>query len=92
MRFVLCIVIYGLLAALLGAPAFAATMDIEDALRAAAAGDRNAIAATATTTNQRTCLRGCANRGYSKSQCDTACQPGLCHTDGPQPYCVGVRK
>ena len=88
MRFVLCIVS----AALLGAPAFAATMSIEDALRAAAAGDRNAIAATGTTTNQRTCLRGCANRGYGKSQCDTACEPGLCHTDGPQPYCVGVRK
>jgi 3-hydroxy-3-methylglutaryl CoA synthase len=88
MRFVLCIVV----AALLSAPASAATMSIEDALHAAAAGDRNAVAAVGTTTNQRTCLRGCANRGYSKSQCDTACEPGLCHTDGPQPYCVGVRK
>jgi hypothetical protein len=88
MRFVLCIVI----AALLPASAFAATMSIEDALRAAAAGDRNAVAATATTVSQRTCLRGCKSRGYSQSQCDTACRPGLCHTDGDQPYCVGVRK
>ena len=88
MRFVLSIVI----AALLGGPAVAATMSVEDALQAAAAGDRNAVAAVATTTNQRTCLRGCKNRGYSQSQCDTACEPGLCHTDGPQPYCVGVRR
>ena len=87
MRFVLCIVI----AALLPASAFAAkdrAMSIARALAAAAKGDQDAAAAVATTTDKQTCLDGCASRGHNKGQCDTACRPGLCHTDGEQPYCV----
>jgi len=42
----------------------------------------------ATTTDRESCMTGCANRGHSKSQCVTACRPGLCHPGGEQPYCV----
>ena len=84
-RFTLCIVI----AALLPASANAATMSIARAHEAAAKGDQKAAAAVATTTDRQTCLGGCADRGHSKSQCATACRPGLCHPDGETPYCVG---
>jgi hypothetical protein len=87
-RFALCIVI----AALLPASAFAAgegaTMSISRAQAAAAKGDQKAAAAVATTTDQGTCLSGCASRGHSKGQCATACRPGLCHPNGETPYCV----
>jgi hypothetical protein len=87
MRFVLCLVI----AALLPASAFAAnegTMSIARAHAAAAKGDQKAAAAVATTTDQATCLSGCASRGHGKGQCATACRPGLCHPNGETPYCV----
>jgi hypothetical protein len=87
MRFVLCIVV----AALLPATALAASggsMSRSSAQEAAAKGDQKAAAALATTTDRETCLSGCASRGYPKSQCTTACRPGLCHPNGDQPYCV----
>jgi hypothetical protein len=87
MRFVLCIVI----AALLPASALAASggsMSLSSAQAAAAKGDQKAAAAIATTTDRESCMTGCANRGHSKSQCVTACRPGLCHPGGEQPYCV----
>lgn len=88
MRFVLCIVI----AALLPASALAAedggSMSLSRAQAAAAKGDQKAAAALATTTDRESCMTGCANRGHSKSQCVTACRPGLCHAGGEQPYCV----
>lgn len=86
MRFVLCIVI----AALMPVSAFAAsgTMSISRAQAAAAKGDTQAAAALSTTTDQQTCLNGCANRGHKQSECASACRPGLCHPGGEQPYCV----
>lgn len=87
MRFVLCIVI----AALLPTSAFAAkggSMSIARAQAAAARGDQDAASALQTTTNQRTCLNECGNRGHNKAACDSACRPGLCHTGGDTPYCV----
>ena len=88
MRFVLCIVI----AALLPASALAAkdgeSMSLSRAQAAAAKGEQKAAAALATTTDRESCMTGCANRGHSKSQCVTACRPGLCHPGGEQPYCV----
>jgi len=87
MRFVLCIVI----AALVPAPAFAAkgaAMSIANAQIAAAKGDQDAAAALQTTTDRQTCLNGCADRGYKKPECETACRPGLCHPGGDTPYCV----
>ena len=91
MRFVLCIVI----AALLPASALAAkdggfrgSMSLSRAQAAAAKGDQKAAAAVATTTDRESCMTGCANRGHSKSQCITACRPGLCHPGAEQPYCV----
>ena len=88
MRFVLCIVI----AALLPASALAAkggvSMSLSSAQAAAAKGDQKAAAAIATTTDRESCMTGCANRGHSKSQCVSACRPGLCHPSGEQPYCV----
>jgi hypothetical protein len=86
-RFALCIVI----AALLPASAFAAerTMSMAQAHAAANKGDQKASAAISTTTDRQTCLSGCESRGYGKSQCASACRPGLCHPDGDQPYCVG---
>jgi hypothetical protein len=87
MRFVLCIVI----AALLPASALAAkgggSMSLSSAQAAAAKGDQKAAAAIATTTDRESCMTGCA-RGHSKSQCVSACRPGLCHPGGEQPYCV----
>ena len=88
MRFVLCIVI----AALLPVSALAAkdggSMSLSRAQAAAAKGDQKAAAALATTTDRESCMTGCANRGHSKSQCVSACRPGLCHPGGEQPYCV----
>ena len=86
MRFVLCL----LLATLLSGSAVAAkeTMSLSQAQAAAARGDQNAAAAVATTTDQQTCLRECANRGYDKRHCASGCRPGLCHPDGETPYCV----
>lgn len=87
MRFVLCIVI----AALLPASALAAqggSMSLSRAQAAAAKGDQKAAAAIQTTTDHDTCMNGCASRGHSKSQCVTACRPGLCHPGAEQPYCV----
>ena len=87
MRFVLCIVIAALLpATALGANGGA--MSRSSAQEAAAKGDQKAAAALQTTTDRDTCLSGCASRGYSKSQCTTACRPGLCHPGADQPYCV----
>ena len=84
MRFVLCV----LFAAVVSGSAFAATqtMSLEQAQAAAAKGDEKAAAAVATTTDQQTCLRECANRGYL--HCDVGCRPGLCHPSGDIPYCV----
>jgi hypothetical protein len=84
MRFVLCV----LLAAAVSGPAFAAneTMSLAQAQAAAAKGDQAAAAAVATTTDQQTCLRECASRGYP--HCDVGCRPGLCHPTGDIPYCV----
>jgi hypothetical protein len=86
MRFVLCVVV----AALLPASALAAkgTMSLSSTQAAAARGDQEAAAALATTTNRDTCMSGCSSRGHSKSQCDSACRPGLCHPGAEQPYCV----
>lgn len=87
MRFVLCIVT----AALLPASALAAqggSMSLSRAQAAAAKGDQKAAAAIQTTTDHDTCMNGCASRGHSKSQCVTACRPGLCHPGAEQPYCV----
>ena len=91
MRFVLCIVI----AALLPASAMAAkgggsggSMSLSSAQAAAAKGDQKAAAATATTTDRDACMSGCAQRGHKKSQCTSACRPGLCHPGAEQPYCV----
>ena len=88
MRFVLCFVI----AALISAPALAAkgggAMSLPRAQAAAARGDQQAAAALTTTTNRDACMSGCANRGHPKSQCVSACRPGLCHPDADQPYCV----
>jgi hypothetical protein len=84
MRFVLCL----LLATVLSGSVVAAkeTMSLSQAQAAAAKGDQKAAAAVQTTTDQQTCLRECANRGYS--HCDVGCRPGLCHPDGDTPYCV----
>jgi hypothetical protein len=88
MRFVLCIVI----AALLPTSALAAkgggSMSLSRAQAAAAKGDQKAAAAIATTTDREVCMNECANRGHSKSQCVSACRPGLCHPGAEQPYCV----
>ena len=88
MRFVLCIVIAALLPASALAAKGGASMSLSRAQTAAAKGDQKAAAAIATTTDRESCMSGCANRGHSKSQCVTACRPGLCHTGGEQPYCV----
>ena len=88
MRFIVCIV----MAALFPASALAAksggSMSLSSAQAAAEKGDQKAAAAIATTTDRESCMTGCANRGHSKSQCVTACRPGLCHPGGEQPYCV----
>ena len=86
MRFVLCV----LLATMISVPAVAArrTMSLSQAQAAAAKGDQKAAAAVATTTDQQTCLRECANRGYDKRHCASGCRPGLCHPGGETPYCV----
>lgn len=89
MRFVLCL----LLATMLPGSALAQTsatrtMSLAQAQAAAAKGDAGAAAAVATTTDQQTCLSGCANRGYDKDRCTTACRPGICHPGAETPYCV----
>lgn len=89
MRFVLCI----LLVIVLPGSAFAQTgakrtMTLSQAQAAADKGDAGAAAALTTTTDQDTCSNACANRGYDKGRCTTACRPGLCHPDGETPYCV----
>ena len=89
MRFVLCIVIAALLpASALAAKGSGGSMSLSRAQAAAAKGDQNAARAVATTTDRESCMTGCANRGHSKSQCVSACRPGLCHSGGEQPYCV----
>ncbi len=86
MRLVLCV----LLALSLPASAIAAprTMSLAQAQAAAEKGDAGASAAVAMTTDQQTCLNGCANRGYDKERCANACRPGICHPDAETPYCV----
>ena len=87
MHFVLCVVI----AALLPVSALAATGGGAMSLSpqaAAARGDQKAVAALATTTSRAGCMSGCASRGHRKSQCVSACRPGLCHPVGQLPYCV----
>jgi hypothetical protein len=86
MRFVLCV----LFPMLLTSPSFAAerTLTRSEAQIAAGSGDAQAAAALTMTTDQATCLNECAKRGYKTAQCVPACQPGLCHPDSTQPYCV----
>jgi hypothetical protein len=88
MRFVLCVVV----AALLPAPALAAkdgqALSLARAKEAAARGDQKAAVALATTTDRDGCMSGCASRGHPKSECVSACRPGICHPGGEQPYCV----
>lgn len=88
MRFVLGIVIAALLPASALAAKSGVAMSLSSAQAAAAKGDQEAAAALSTTTDRETCLSGCASRGHSKSQCTTACRPGLCHPGAEQPYCV----
>lgn len=88
MRFVLCIVIAALLPASALAASNGAAMSLSRAQAAAGKGDQKAAAAVATTTDRESCMSGCANRGHSKSQCISACRPGLCHPGAEQPYCV----
>jgi hypothetical protein len=88
MRFVLCVVIVALLPASGLAAKGGESMSLSRAQAAAAKGDQKAAAAIATTTDRESCMTGCANRGHSKSQCVSACRPGLCHPGGEQPYCV----
>jgi hypothetical protein len=91
MRFVLGILLAALLPASLPGSASAAerSMTTAQAHAAAAKGDQKAAAAVGMTTDRQTCLGGCANRGYDKSRCASACRPGVCHPDGDTPYCVG---
>ena len=88
MRFVLCVVIVALLPASALAAKDGGSMSLSRAQAAAAKGDQKAAAAVATTTDRESCMSGCANRGYSKNQCISACRPGLCHPGAEQPYCV----
>ena len=88
MRFVLCIVIATLLQASASAAEGGGAMSLSRAQAAAAGGDQKAAAALATMTDRDGCMSGCASRGHSKSQCASACRPGLCHPGGEQPYCV----
>jgi hypothetical protein len=88
MRFVLCVVMVALLPASALAAKDGGSMSLSRAQAAAAKGDQKAAAAIATTTDRDSCMTGCANRGHSKSQCVSACRPGLCHPGGEQPYCV----
>ena len=88
MHFVLCIVIAMLLPATALAQKGGAPMSVASTQALAAKGDQNAAAALTLTITQETCMNGCASRNYPKNQCVTACQPGLCHPGGEQPYCV----
>ena len=88
MRFVLCVVIAVLLPASALAAKSGGAMSLSSAQAAAARGDQQAAAALSTTTTREGCISGCSSRGHSKSQCDNACRPGLCHPDAEQPYCV----
>ena len=86
MRFVLC----ALLTMLLTNSTFAAqrTLTRSEAQTAVASGDAQAAGALTMTTDQGTCLNECRKRGYNTAECAAACQPGLCHPDAEQPYCV----
>jgi len=86
MRFVLFI----LLAVLVPESAFSAerTLTRSEAQEAAGAGDAQAAAALTMTTDRGTCMTECAKRGHSSAECTDACQPGLCHPDASQPYCI----
>lgn len=86
MRLVLCVLLTALLAG--SALAQQRTLTRSEAQAAMGAGDAQAASALTMTTDQGTCLRECANRGYAAPACTTACQPGLCHPDASQPYCV----
>jgi len=88
MRFVLCVVIAALLPASALAQKGGGSMSLSRAQAAAAKGDQKAAAAIQTTTDRETCTNECANRGHSKSECASACRPGLCHPGAEQPYCV----
>jgi hypothetical protein len=88
MRFVLCVTIAALLPVSALAATGGATMSLSRAQAAAARGDQKAAAAVATTTSRADCMSGCGSRGIRKSQCVSACRPGLCHSGGEQPYCV----
>jgi hypothetical protein len=86
MRLVLCV----LLTTLLASSAFAAqrTLTRSEALTAVAGGDGQAAGALTMTVDQSTCLNECGKRGYNTANCAAACQPGLCHPDAEQPYCI----
>jgi hypothetical protein len=88
MRFVLCVVIAAMLPASALAQKGGGSMSLSSAQAAAAKGDQKAAAAIQTTTDRQTCTNECANRGHSKSECASACRPGLCHPGAEQPYCV----
>lgn len=83
---VLCLVATTMLPA--SAIAAKRVMSLTQAQAAAQKGDADASAAVGVTTDHDTCLNGCANRGYDKGHCNTACRPGLCHLDEETPYCV----
>ena len=86
MRLVLCV----LLTMLLTSSALPAqrTLTRSEAQAAVARGDAQAAAALTMTTNQTTCLNECTRRGHNRAECANACQPGLCHPDAEQPYCI----
>ncbi len=86
MRLVLCV----LLSMLLASSAFAAqrTLTRSDAQAAAGSGDAQAAGALTMTTDQTTCQNECTKRGHNATECTAACQPGLCHPDAEQPYCI----
>ena len=88
MRCILCLVIAVLLPASALAAKGGGTMSLSRAQAAAARGDQQAALALSTMTDRQGCLNGCANRGHQRSQCGSACRPGICHPTGGQPYCV----
>ena len=88
MRLVLCAL--ALVPLLLTSSTFAAqrTLTRSEAQAAVGSGDAQAAGALQMTTDQTTCLNECTKRGYNTAECAAACQPGLCHPDAKQPYCV----
>jgi hypothetical protein len=86
MRLMLCV----LLTMLATSSTFAEqrTLTRAEAQAAAGGGDGQAAGALTLTTDQATCQNECAKRGHNAAQCTEACQPGLCHPDAEQPYCI----